>query len=130
MQQAKTKKSISVPEMGRMLGLGKVESYWLVKKNYFTTIQVAGRMRVMLDSFEDWYAGQFHYKKVGRPEKRIISPWQMAWENGCYYLIAYQDEKEPVGIRQYRVDRMSGVRVLELPAAAKSSSRISTCPPT
>ena len=35
MQQAKTKKSISVPEMGRMLGLGKVESYWLVKKNYF-----------------------------------------------------------------------------------------------
>ena len=59
MQQAKTKKSISVPEMGRMLGLGKVESYWLVKKNYFTTIQVAGRMRVMLDSFEDWYAGQF-----------------------------------------------------------------------
>lgn len=64
MQQAKTKKSISVPEMGRMLGLGKVESYWLVKKNYFTTIQVAGRMRVMLDSFEDWYAGQFHYKKV------------------------------------------------------------------
>ena len=64
MQQAKTKKSISVPEMGRMLGFGKVESYWLVKKNYFTTIQVAGRMRVMLDSFEDWYAGQFHYKKV------------------------------------------------------------------
>lgn len=61
---SKDKKSISVPEMGRILGLGKVESYWLVKKNYFTTIQVAGRMRVMLDSFEDWYAGQFHYKKV------------------------------------------------------------------
>ena len=52
---------MSVPEMGKMLGLGKVESYWLVKKNYFKTIQVAGRMRVMLDSFEDWYAGQFHY---------------------------------------------------------------------
>ena len=58
---------------------------------------------------------EFHYKKVGRPEKRVISPWQMAWENGCYYLIAYQDEKEPVGIRHYRVDRMSGVRVLERP---------------
>ena len=29
---------------------------------------------------------EFHYKKVGRPEKRVISPWQMAWENGCYYL--------------------------------------------
>ena len=58
---------------------------------------------------------EFHYKKVGRPEKRVISPWQMAWENGCYYLIAYQNEKEPVGIRHYRVDRMSGGRVLELP---------------
>ena len=36
---------------------------------------------------------QFHYKKRGCPELRTISPWQMAWENGCYYLIAYQDEK-------------------------------------
>lgn len=64
MQKQRVKSSMSVPEMGKMLGLGKVESYWLVKKNYFKTIQVAGRMRVMLDSFEDWYAGQFHYKKV------------------------------------------------------------------
>ena len=73
MQQAKTKKSISVPEMGRMLGLGKVESYWLVKKNYFITIQVAGRMRVMLDSFEDWYAGQFHYKKVDGTRRKVAA---------------------------------------------------------
>lgn len=65
MQKQRVKTSMSVPEMGKMLGLGKVESYWLVKKNYFKTIQVAGRMRVMLDSFEDWYAGQFHYKKSG-----------------------------------------------------------------
>ena len=64
MQKQRVKTSMSVPEMGKMLGLGKVESYWLVKKNYFKTIQVAGRMRVMLDSFEDWYACQFHYKKV------------------------------------------------------------------
>ena len=64
MHKQRVKTSMAVPEMGKMLGLGKVESYWLVKKNYFKTIQVAGRMRVMLDSFEDWYAGQFHYKKV------------------------------------------------------------------
>lgn len=55
---------------------------------------------------------EFHYKKAGRPEMRSISPWQLAWENGCYYLIAYDDEK---GIRHYRVDRMSGVRVLDAP---------------
>ena len=36
MQQAKTKKSISVPEMGRMLGLGKVESYWLGQEKLFS----------------------------------------------------------------------------------------------
>ena len=39
---------------------------------------------------------RFRYKKAGRPAPYTISPWQMAWENGCYYLIAYQDEKEPV----------------------------------
>ena len=40
MQKQRVKTSMSVPEMGKMLGLGKVESYWLVKKNYFKTIQV------------------------------------------------------------------------------------------
>ena len=38
MQKQRVKTSMSVPEMGKMLGLGKVESYWLVKKNYFKTI--------------------------------------------------------------------------------------------
>lgn len=58
------KTSMSVREMGRSLGLKKVESYWLVKKNLFEVRVVAGKMRVMIASFEDWYAGQFHYKKV------------------------------------------------------------------
>ena len=53
---------------------------------------------------------QFRYK--GSSAVRTVSPWQLAWENGCYYLIAYQDEKAPP-VRHYRVDRMSGVRVLE-----------------
>ena len=87
MQKQRVKTSMSVPEMGKMLGLGKVESYWLVKKNYFKTIQVAGRMRVMLDSFEDWYAGQFHYKKVdGTPPERNggilrcqFRKWRIFW---------------------------------------------------
>ena len=58
------KTSISVPEMRRLLGLGKTDSYQLVKKGYFKTIIAGGQMRIMLDSFKDWYAGQFHYKKV------------------------------------------------------------------
>lgn len=59
-----SKKSMAVTEMRRMLGLGKTDSYWLVHKNYFETIIVAGKMRVMVDSFEKWYANQLHYKKV------------------------------------------------------------------
>lgn len=62
------KTSMSVREMGQSLGLKKVESYWLVKKNLFEVRVVAGKMRVMIASFEDWYAGQFHYKKInGEP---------------------------------------------------------------
>lgn len=63
------KKSMSVMEMGRMLGLGKTNSYWLIKKRYFKTITVAGKMRVLVDSFEDWYQKQTHYKKVSGTEK-------------------------------------------------------------
>lgn len=60
----KKKSSMSVMEMGRLLGLGKTESYWLIKKNYFKTIIAGKRMRVMVDSFEQWYENQTHYKKV------------------------------------------------------------------
>lgn len=58
------KKSMSVPEMRRILGLGKTDSYWLVKKHYFETIIVGRKMRVLVDSFEEWYVNQLHYKKV------------------------------------------------------------------
>ena len=58
------KKSMSVREMRRLLGLGKTEAYWLVKKNYFDTVIIAGKMRVMIESIENWYANQLHYKKI------------------------------------------------------------------
>ena len=47
-----------------MLGLGKTDSYWLVHRQCFETIIVAGKMRVVIDSFEHWYANQIKYKKV------------------------------------------------------------------
>lgn len=64
MNEGRKRTSMSVPEMGRLLGLGKTDSYWLVKKHYFKTIQVGRAMRVMVDSFEDWYAHQYTYKKA------------------------------------------------------------------
>lgn len=59
-----SKTSMSVMEMGKALGLCKTESYWLVHKGQFETRLVAGKMRVMIESFEEWYANQLHYKKV------------------------------------------------------------------
>lgn len=61
------KKSISVPELQRMLGLKKGAAYWLIKQGHFETVIVGNKMRVMLDSFEEWYASQFHYKKIDGP---------------------------------------------------------------
>ena len=39
------KTSISVPEMRRLLGMKKVEAYWLVKQGRFKVILVGGKMR-------------------------------------------------------------------------------------
>lgn len=61
------RKTMSVREMGRMLGLGKTESYWLVHRNHFETTLVQGMMRVNIASFEHWYANQIKYKKVDGP---------------------------------------------------------------
>ena len=65
------KKSMSVTEMRLLLGIGKTDSYWLVKKGYFETVIIAGKMRVMVDSFEKWYDNQLHYRKVdGTPPEK------------------------------------------------------------
>lgn len=69
-----SKTSMSVMEMGKSLGLGKTESYWLVHKEQFETRFVAGKMRVMVESFERWYANQLHYKKISGelPDKELL----------------------------------------------------------
>ena len=51
----------------------------------------------------------FHY---ANGKDHAVSPWRLTWNDGSYYLIAYQDYDTPAGIRHYRVDRMSRVTVL------------------
>lgn len=55
---------MSVREMRQMLGLGKTDSYWLCHQGFFETILVNGKMRVVIDSFEEWYAMQTKHRKV------------------------------------------------------------------
>ena len=89
---------MAVREMREILGLGKTESYWLVHKNYFETILVNGKMRVVIESFEKWYASQVKYKKVNGPppgaelRKMSYSPQEIAEilhisDSSVYYLI-------------------------------------------
>ncbi len=54
-------------------------------------------------------------RKVLRTPKTTyeVSPWALAYENGNYYLIAYQTYATPHGIRHYRVDKMTKATALE-----------------
>lgn len=66
-------KTMSVRAMGRKLGLRKTDSYWLAHKNAFKVIIVSGKMRVDIDSFEEWYANQVKYKKIdGTPPGELL----------------------------------------------------------
>ena len=46
---------MTVPEMGKLLGLKKTDRYWLVHKNVFESKEIAGKMRINIASFEKWY---------------------------------------------------------------------------
>lgn len=74
--QIKSRKVISVKEMGDLLGLKKTERYWLVHKNVFETKIIVGKMCVDITSFESWYANQLKYKKVtGEEPGEKIREW-------------------------------------------------------
>ena len=64
MMTYQNKKSMTVADLRRILGLGKTAAYRLINQCYFKTYLVFGKMRIDVQSFEEWYVGQFHYKKV------------------------------------------------------------------
>ena len=62
-----TKTTMSVREMRQLLGLGKTDSYWLLHKNLFEVILINDKRRIVISSFEKWYANQIKYHKVNGP---------------------------------------------------------------
>lgn len=67
MNRVREASTMSVPAMRQMLGLKKTASYWLIKKQWFDVLTIHGEMRVVISSFETWYANQTHYRKVNGP---------------------------------------------------------------
>ena len=92
----KGKPTMSVREMGRMLGLQKTDSYWLVNKRFFKTVQINGKTRVDMESFNRWYDSQVKYQIVGgRPPGSLLrelsfSPREMAEELGVSEAYVYE----------------------------------------
>ena len=62
------RKLMSVAEMGRILGLGKTDRYWLLHKGFFETRVINRKTWVEIASFEKWYSGQVKYRKVDGEE--------------------------------------------------------------
>lgn len=60
-----TKSTMSIREMAELLGIHKTDSYWLVSKHFFKTVQIAGKMRVDMKSFYKWYDNQVKYHIIG-----------------------------------------------------------------
>ena len=132
----KERTSISVPEMGKWLGLGKTESYWLVKKQYFKVVTVGvnpktRKMRVLLDSFEKWYANQIKWEKVdGPPPGEELNAYsysipQIAELLGVDDSIAY-DVVRRCRIETFTVDTWKRVRKDVFEAWYKSQSKYRT----
>ena len=67
---------MTVPEMGKLLGLKKTDRYWLVQKNVFESKEIAGKIRINIASFEKWYANQIKYHKVtGEEPGKELKSW-------------------------------------------------------
>ena len=64
----RAKSTMSVREMASLLGIHKTDSYWLISKHFFKTVQISGKMRVDIKSFYKWYDNQIKYHiDGGRP---------------------------------------------------------------
>ena len=72
MNRVREASTMSVPTMRQMLGLKKTASYWLIKKQWFDVLIIHGEMRVVISSFETWYANQTHYAAGRRAAKEVV----------------------------------------------------------
>jgi len=65
--QAK-RNSFSVRELRQMLGVKKTDSYWILKNRDIQTVTIDGKIRILKDSFWNWYSNQTKYRIIDGPE--------------------------------------------------------------
>lgn len=94
------KSTMSVTEMRRLLGLGKTDSYWLCHQDFFETVLVNGKMRVVIDSFEEWYAMQTKHRKVTGEEPGTRLHEEMLSAKEIAELLGICTQQAQVLIRQ------------------------------
>lgn len=91
-----TGRTISVKRMAQLLGIGKTESYWLLNKHFFKSVQIYGHTRIDMESFNQWYDSQVKYQIAGgRPPGRLLrevsfSPKEIAEELGISEAYVYE----------------------------------------
>ena len=105
------KSTMSVPEMRRLLGLGKTDSYWLVKKQCFETVSVCGRIRILRESFDEWYKSQVRYSRIdGKPPgcKLVESSYSIR-DIMCILKVSDSTVYEKLGAHGWKTFKSHGV---------------------
>lgn len=106
MDGSKARQTMSVSTMRELLGIGKTDSYWLIKKGHFETTIVNRALRVYIDSFEAWYDSQVRYCKVNGPAPLaasgdVMTLMEMCEELGIVRSTAYYVVMERKMIRSW-----------------------------
>ena len=130
-------KTMSVPEMRKLLGLKKTEGYWLVHREFFKTEIIGGMMRVDIKSFEKWYANQVKHKKVDGEEpgrELIMGSYSfqdaanlLGVNNACLYEIWKKEERKTIKVDFVkRIPKEEFDKWLSRQTVYKKSDRIPT----
>ena len=117
--------SLSLPEMGRMLGLSREGAYALIKSHghEMEVITIAGRKRVTIESFWIWYHQQDKYQLLKEKTVSTNVPSNANAEQKLKTLYTVQEAAEYLGINVKEVYRMIDAQLLYA-IKVKSSLRV------
>lgn len=109
--------TMTVQAMGRMLGLKKTESYYLLHKHHFETVTINHQLRVVRANFEEWYEHQDRYRKVdGNPPGSALQT-QFYSVAEIRAMLAVSDDTARELIERHKLPMMMVAQKLRVPKA-------------